>query len=156
MAGQTTEVLVGAGVLAVAAGFLFFAGESTGFGRGPSGTYELSARFRSAQGIALGTDVRLAGVKVGTVTGMVLDPKDFRARVNFTVDDKIELPDDSRAAVSSDGLLGGSYLELDPGGSITNFAPGDEIENTQSSVSLIALLLKFVGSGSDGASKSSG
>jgi len=150
MSQNTTEVIVGAGVLAVAAGFLIFAGQATGFGTGASGSYELSARFRSAQGIALGTDVRLAGVKVGAVTSMELNPKDFRADVRFSVIDPIELPDDTRVAIASDGLLGGSYVELLPGGSPFNFAPGDEIENTQSSVSLISLLLKFA-SGDGGA-----
>lgn len=144
MAENTTEVLVGAGVVLVAAGFLVFAGQATGFGQGPGSTYELSARFRSAQGVALGTDVRLAGVKVGAVTGMVLNPTDFRADVKFSVDNTIELPDDTRAAISSDGLLGGAYLELQPGGSPFNLEPGAEIEDTQGAVSLISLLLKFV------------
>lgn len=142
-----TEVLVGAAVMAVAVGFFFYAAGSTG--SGPSGgSYTLTASFRSADGIAVGTDVRLAGVQVGTVTAMTLNPETFRAETTFTMRDDVELPDDSAIAISSEGLLGGNFVEILPGGSPFTYAPGDQIMDTQGSVSLVTLLMRFV-SGSD-------
>lgn len=143
MSENTTEVLVGGAVLAVAIGFLVYAGQATGLSGGQS-EYELAASFRSADGVDLGTDVRMAGVKVGRVTGIELDPTTYRASTVFTVQEGIEVPDDSAVAVSSEGLLGGNYVEILPGGSPFYFQPGDEIEFTQGSVSLVSLLMKFV------------
>ncbi|SRR6056297_443705 len=142
-AENTTEVLVGGAVLALAAGFMIYAGQLTGMTSTQS-EYELSASFRSADGVDVGTDVRLAGVKIGRVTDIVLDPETYRAYTVFTVRDGIEVPDDSAVAVSSEGLLGGNYVEILPGGSPFYFAAGDEIEFTQGSVSLVGLLMKFV------------
>ena len=146
MSENKTEVIVGGLVLAAAAGFLFYAAQMTGLSTGQS-EYELNASFRSADGVDVGTDVRLAGVKVGRVTDVSLDPETYRAETRFTVRDGIEVPDDSASAVSSEGLLGGNYVEILPGGSPFYFAAGDEIEFTQGSVSLIALLMKFVAGG---------
>ncbi|MEM8632458.1 MAG: outer membrane lipid asymmetry maintenance protein MlaD [Pseudomonadota bacterium] len=143
MAESATEVIVGGAVLAVAAGFLAYAAQSTGATETRSGSYELVASFRSAQGVSVGTDVRLAGVKVGTVTSMDLNPQTYRADVTFTVDEAIAVPDDSAAVVASEGLLGGTYLELNPGGSPFNYEAGDEVLDTQGSVSLISLLAQF-------------
>ena len=144
-----TEVLVGAAVLAVATGFFFYAASSSG--SGPSGgTYPMAAAFRSAEGIAVGTEVRLAGVRVGTVTAMTLDPMTFRAETTFSLREDILLPDDSAITIASEGLLGGSFVEIIPGGSPFNYAPGDRITDTQSSVSLVTLLMRFVtGDGSE-------
>lgn len=147
MSESTTEVIVGGAVLAVAIGFLVYAGQATGFSGG-SAEYPLNASFRSADGVSVGTDVRMAGVKVGRVTEIELDPATFRARTAFTVSEGIEVPDDSAVAISSEGLLGGNYVEILPGGSPFSFEAGDEIEFTQGSVSLVSLLMKFV-SGED-------
>jgi len=138
-----TEVLVGAAVMAVAVGFFLYAAGSTD--AGPSGgSYALSASFRSADGISVGSEVRLAGVRVGTVTGMALNPDTFRAETSFTLREDIVLPDDSAIAISSEGLLGGNFVEIIPGGSPFPYAPGDQIMDTQGSVSLITLLMRFV------------
>jgi len=145
MSHNTTEVLVGGAVLAAAIAFAVYAGQTTGLGRSTSG-YELRASFRSLEGITVGTDVRLAGVKIGTVTGVTLNPETYRADTRFTVTKGIEVPDDSAVVVSSEGLLGGNFVEIMPGGSPFYFEPGQEIEDTQGAVSLISLLLKFVGS----------
>ena len=144
-----TEVLVGAAVLAVATGFFFYAASSSC--SGPSGgTYPMAASFRSAEGIAVCTEVRLAGVRVGTVTAMTLDPMTFRAETTFSLREDILLPDDSAITIASEGLLGGSFVEIIPGGSPFNYAPGDRITDTQSSVSLVTLLMRFVtGDGSE-------
>lgn len=141
------EIATGGLVLAAAVGFFFYA-------TGPGGSttadsYELIAAFRSAEGISVGTEVRLAGVRIGAVTGMDLNPQSFLAETRFSIDPSIILPDDSAIAISSEGLLGGSFVEIIPGGSLFNLEPGGEILDTQSSVSLLTLLLRFVG-GSEG------
>ena len=147
MSAVRTETFVGAAVVAVAAGFLLYGAQFSNVG-GDTGGYGLTASFRSIEGISVGTDVRLAGVKIGSVTDVQLDPATFRATANFNVANGIELPDDSAVVISSEGLLGGNFVEILPGGSPFNFEAGDEIEDTQGSVSLISLLLKFVsGSG---------
>lgn len=150
MANQTTEVLVGGAVLAAAVGFFIYAAQVTGAGP-VGGAAGYSASFRSVEGIGVGTDVRLGGVKVGTVTALALNPKTFRADAAFTVDSGIRLPEDTAVVISSEGLLGGSFMELLPGGSPFDLEPGAEIEDTQSPVSLVNLLLKFVAGNEDAA-----
>jgi phospholipid/cholesterol/gamma-HCH transport system substrate-binding protein len=137
-----TEILVGGAVLAAALGFFVYAVSGSGLAR-PEG-YELTASFRSAEGITVGTEVRLAGVRVGTVTAMELNPETFRADTTFTVSETLDLPDDSAVAIASEGLLGGSFVEIIPGGSPFVLGPGEAILDTQSSVSLITLLMRFV------------
>ncbi len=148
MSENTTEVIIGTAVLAVAIGFLVYAGQVAGFAGGGD-SYKLTASFRSADGVDVGTDVRLAGVKVGRVTELALDPETYRADASFSVRNGIEVPDDSAVAISSEGLLGGNYVEILPGGSPFFFAPGDQIEFTQGSVSLVSLLMKFVAGDSE-------
>ncbi|MGY3437362.1 MULTISPECIES: outer membrane lipid asymmetry maintenance protein MlaD [unclassified Marinovum] len=146
MSENKTEVLVGGAVLAIALGFLIYAGQATGLSQGSSG-YPLTASFRSLEGILVGTDVRLAGVKIGTVTEVTLNAETYRADTVFTVKNDIQIPDDSAVAVAQEGLLGGNFVEIVPGGSPFYFEPGQEIEDTQGAVSLISLLLKFVSGG---------
>lgn len=148
MAENRAEVLAGAAVLAAAIGFLAYA--VGGSGLSPStGSYPLTASFRSVEGITPGSDVRLAGVKVGAITGLTLNPQTFYADATISIYNSILLPDDSTILISSEGLLGGNFVEIQPGGSSENFAPGAEIEDTQGSVSLMTLLMKFVTSSGD-------
>ena len=149
MAENQTEVLAGVAVLAAAFAFVIYAAQSTGMSGNPA-TYDLKASFRSVEGITLGSDVRMAGVKVGTITSLDLNPKTFFADATVSVQNGLLLPDDSAILISSEGLLGGNFIELVPGGSETNLEPGAEIEDTQGSVSLISLLLKFVSGGASG------
>lgn len=144
-----SEIFAGGAVLALALGFFAYATNVTDLGGGKAGQYELTASFRSVEGVSVGTDVRLAGVKVGTVTGLELNPATYRADARFSVAEGIVLPDDSTALVASEGLLGGTFLEIVPGGSPFDLAPGDEMLDTQGSVSLINLLMKFVTSSAD-------
>lgn len=144
MSENTSEVIAGGLVLAAAIGFLVYAGQGAGLTR-DGGSYMLKASFQSVEGITVGTDVRMAGVKVGTVTELKLNPQTFYADAEFTVRDAVALPDDSAVLVSSEGLLGGNFIELVPGGSLTNLEPGAEIEDTQGAISMIGLLMKFVG-----------
>jgi len=148
MAENTTEVIVGGAVLALAIGFGVYATQVAGLSGGTAG-YPLTASFRSAEGIQAGTDVRLAGVRIGSVTDVDLNPETYRAVTTFTVQDGLEIPDDSAVLVSSEGLLGGNFLEISPGGSAFFLAPGDEVLDTQGAVSLISLLLKYVSGGSE-------
>ena len=149
MSESTTEVITGAAVLAAAAGFLLYAAQFSDLGGGGAGSYELSASFRSVEGVSVGTDVRVGGVKVGRVTSVALDPATFRAETIFAIDDEIALPDDTAVIIASEGLLGGTFVELLPGGSPFNIEPGGEILDTQSSISLIQLLMRFVSGGEE-------
>ena len=136
-----TETVVGAAVLAIAAIFLFYALTSTGSRSiASSNGYALSAEFDSVEGIAVGTDVRLAGIKIGTVTGQTLNTESFQARLDFVIDKSVVLSDDSTAKVTSEGLLGGRYLALEPGGSDTKLADGGVINFTQGSVDMWTLI----------------
>lgn len=145
---HTTEVITGGAVLVAAVAFLIYAGQIVGLsGGGQVDSY--TASFRSADGISVGTDVRLAGVKVGQITGVTLNPQTFRADAAFSVSSDVALPDDTAVVIASEGLLGGSYVELQPGGSPFNLEPGAEIEDTQGSVSLVQLLMKFVSNSGD-------
>lgn len=151
MADNRAEVLAGAAVLAAALGFLVYAAQQTGNSLRTAGSYELTASFRSAEGVRVGTDVRLAGVKVGTVTALSLNPETFFADAVLTVQEQVVLPEDSAALISSEGLLGGNFVELVPGGALDNLPPGAEIEDTQGAVSVISLMMKFAGGGGGGA-----
>lgn len=146
MRESVTEVAVGALVIIVAGSFLAYAAQATGFARG-GGDMTLTASFRSVEGVSVGTDVRLAGVKIGSVTGMELNTQTYRADAVMTLSNDIPIPNDSSAVVASEGLLGGNFIEIVPGGSMDNFASGEEIVDTQGAVSLLQLLLTYVGGG---------
>jgi phospholipid/cholesterol/gamma-HCH transport system substrate-binding protein len=142
MQNSIVETLIGAAVIAVAVLFLAFAYTSTGSGA-VSG-YDVQAKFNRADGVNIGTDVRLSGIKVGTVSKMALDQKSYNAVVTISLARDVKLPDDSSVRITSEGLLGNQYLSIEPGGSMTMIMPGGEIENTQGSVDLIGLLGKAV------------
>lgn len=154
---ERAELWVGAAVLAVAAGFLVWSvGGSAGTLRA---SYPLVAQFPNVDGIQPGTEVRLAGVRIGRVGRVDLNRQTYLAKATLEIPDDIALPTDTAALIQSDGLLGGSYLELRPGGAAEMLAPGDEIEDVQGAVSLIALMLKFLDSQSsakDGAATDTG
>jgi phospholipid/cholesterol/gamma-HCH transport system substrate-binding protein len=138
MSRNLLETLLGAVVLIVALGFLLFAYNSSQVEQG--GGYQLIARFDKVDGLEPGSDVRISGIKVGTVIDQVLDSATYRAEVRFTLRDDIQLPADTSAAVVSNGLLGGKYLALVPGGDIEMLEPGGEIVLTQSAVNLEDLI----------------
>ena len=147
MRGVWAEFIIGTGVLIVAIGFAVVGFQSGGWGS-TNDSYVLNASFRSIEGVTVGTDVRLAGVKVGKVSGISLNSESFRADVKISVDLSVELPDDSAILIASEGLLGGNFVEIQPGGSPFNFVAGDMIMDTQGSVSLLNLLMKFASGGS--------
>ena len=139
MRGNVIEVVIGAVVLVVAALFLAFAYRTSQF-RTASGGYEVTADFSRIDGIHQGSDVRISGIKVGTVVADELDPKTYLARIRMSIDPAVQLPDDTVAQVTSSGLLGDKYMSLAPGGSDTMIPPGGKIQYTQSSVSLENLI----------------
>ena len=151
MGGNLVETLIGAVVLAVAGVFLFFA--YTKADLASIDGYELKARFEKIDGISVGSDVTMAGIKIGTVTGQDLDPTSYLAIVRLSIRNDIKLPLDSSIKVSSAGLLGDQYLAISPGADSAMLAQGDEIEYTQGAVDLTELIGKAIySSGSGGAS----
>jgi phospholipid/cholesterol/gamma-HCH transport system substrate-binding protein len=139
---NVAELVAGAVVLVVALGFLGYAVANTGHQVG--GGYPLHARFDRIDGLSVGSDVRLAGVKVGSVEATNIDPKTFQAVVTFTVASDLKLPQDSSAQISSNGLLGGEFLAVVPGGDEATIPPGGTVTITQGAVGLEELLGKFI------------
>ena len=138
MSRNLLETLLGAIVLIVAIGFLLFAYNTSQVKE--DGGYELIARFEKVDGLERGSDVRISGINVGTVLDQTLDPETYRAEVRFSLREDIQLPADTSAAVVSNGLLGGKYLALIPGGDIEMLEPGGEVTLTQSAVNLEDLI----------------
>jgi phospholipid/cholesterol/gamma-HCH transport system substrate-binding protein len=136
------EIIVGTFVLFCAAFFFFDSFKNAKVGT-ISG-YHLIAKFEDAGGIASGSDVKISGVKIGTVEGQLLDEKDFRAVLRMNIGNNIKLPSDSSVKIASEGLLGGKFLSITPGGDEENLKDGDEITFTQSSVNFEDLLGKFI------------
>ena len=139
MNNTSVEAAIGALVIVVAATFFIFAYATSGQG-GVSGGYTLLAEFDNVAGVNTGTDVRLAGIKVGTVTGQSLDPKSYQARLSMAINQAVKLSDDSSARVTSEGLLGSTFIALEPGGSETMLADGGQIINTQGAVDIWSLV----------------
>lgn len=139
-ASARVETIVGAAVIALAVGFFFYASKTAGIGSGVAGGYKVVAEFDNAEGINIGTDVRLAGIKIGTVTGQSLNAENYMARVEMTLDPKISLSDDTAAKISSEGLLGGKFIAMEPGGSETKLAEGSMMTLTQGAVDIWSLI----------------
>jgi phospholipid/cholesterol/gamma-HCH transport system substrate-binding protein len=148
MAGNFVETLIGAVVLVVAAVFLVFAYNKADV-RTVTG-YPLMARFEKVDGVSIGTDVMLGGIKIGTVSDQRLDTKEYVAVLELSISNDIQLPDDSAIKITSDGLLGGKYLSIQPGGSEEYLESGGEIIFTQGSVDLTELIGKAIYSGQGG------
>ena len=142
MRHNVIETVMGAVVLVVAALFLFFSYTASGV-RTVSG-YHVTAKFDRVDGISVGSDVRMSGIKVGTVTDQRLDPKTYLAVLGMNIDSKIKLPTDSSAEIISAGLLGERYLALVPGGAPDMIPDGGEIRYTQAPVSLEALIGQLI------------
>jgi len=139
-AEQWAETAVGALVLVAAGGFLTYALSHTGGLGRAGGGYELIARFGDVGSLAPGADVRVAGVKVGSVAGIALDPKTYLAETRITIQSGVKLPSDSTIKITPDGLLGGEHLVVAPGGAPDNMKPGGEFQNAQGAVDLFGLI----------------
>ncbi len=137
MNSRTREVLIGAAVVMVGAAMLVHSYGRTG--RADVNGYDLVARFDKADGLGIGGDVRLSGVKVGRVTGQKLDDR-YRAVITMRVAGQVALPEDSAALIQTDGLLGAKYIALQPGADDANLTPGQELRYTQGAVNVQDLL----------------
>ena len=142
MKRNVIETVLGAVVLLVAGVFLVFAYNSADLR--PIAGYQVTARFNAVDGLTVGSDVRVGGVKIGSVVGQKIDIADYRAVVTMTIKPEIRLPEDTVAAVAAEGLLGGKYIRLDPGGSEARLADGGEFQNTRDIVSLEEMLGKVI------------
>lgn len=132
------ETCVGALVLISAVGFIVYAlGASD---RLQPGGYEVAARFGQVGSLAPGAAVRVAGVKIGSVESVSLDPKTFFAVVRLDLDPAIKIPIDSSVKIASDGLFGGAHVAIEPGGSAASLAPGGEFQNTQGAIDLLGII----------------
>lgn len=144
MSKNLVETLVGAIVIIIAAAFLYSAYKTTDVGVGLGSGYSLSAKFDRADGLNLGSDVKVGGIKVGKVIGQSLDEKNYQAIISMTINDEVKLPSDTTAEIIGNGLLGEKYVALIPGADDEKLSDGGIIEYTQSAVSLESLIGKFI------------
>ena len=142
MGRSLVETVMGAVVLLIAGFFLVFAYNSSDLR--PVQGYPVLAKFNAVDGLEDGSDVRMGGVKIGSVIDARIDPEDYRAVVTMSIVSELKLPVDTRASISSDGLLGGKYVELKPGNAKDTIPTGGEIERTDDVVNIEALLSKAI------------
>jgi phospholipid/cholesterol/gamma-HCH transport system substrate-binding protein len=140
------ETAIGALVVAVAVAFLAFAYLRTG--SGSLSGYDLNARMPKVDGLGVGTDVRLAGIKIGSVTDLTLDPKTYLVTVHMNIRDDIKVPSDSSVLVTSSGLLGSQYLSITPGGDDKMMVAGAYFDNAQGSIDVMNLIGRVATGGS--------
>jgi phospholipid/cholesterol/gamma-HCH transport system substrate-binding protein len=139
MKNNLLESLIGFVVILIA--IIFFVYSYTMMGnKNSSKTYEITAVFNEVSGLMSGSDVRLSGIKIGSVTSQTLNADTFDAVVSMQINNDIKIPTDSSAKISAEGLLGGNYISIEPGGSDEILSDGDVIEFTQGSIDLIGLL----------------
>jgi phospholipid/cholesterol/gamma-HCH transport system substrate-binding protein len=112
-----------------------------------SDAYALSANFDNISGISSGADVKMSGVKIGTVAKTGIDTQNYQAQTTLMIQDNIKIPNDSAVKITSDGLLGGSHIIIEAGSSADMMKQGDSFIYTQSAVSLMDLLSRAVFSG---------
>lgn len=154
MKRNVIETVLGAVVLAVALVFLVFSYSTANIGS-VSG-YNITANFSGIGGLGIGDPVEISGVKIGSVTAVDLDPESYLARVTMSIDPSVKLPDDTAALISSTSLLGGKYMELQPGASEDMLAPNGRIQYTQAPQNLEQLLGQFIFSMNDGKKEDGG
>jgi phospholipid/cholesterol/gamma-HCH transport system substrate-binding protein len=138
MGRNMVETLMGAVVLIVAALFLVFAYSRADVGEVKG--YTLRASFDRVDGVKPGADVRISGIKVGSVLSQKLNSETYLAEMRISIDPSVKLPKDSAAKILMSGLLGDTYISLSPGGADDMLKDGDEIQYTQGSVDIISLV----------------
>ena len=142
MKRNIVETMLGAVVLAVAFVFLGFSYSTANVGSVDG--YEVSANFSGTGGLVVGDDVQISGVKIGTVSRIELDPVTYLARVHLSVNPAIKIPEDTAALISSESLMGGKYVSLEPGAAEDYIEDGGRIQYTQAPQNLEQLLGKFI------------
>lgn len=138
------ETTVGFAVLAIALFFFVFAYSRGTNSASHAGGYVIKANFQSVEGIITGSDIMIAGIKIGEVKNITLDNDSFVAKMELTINKNVKLPTDSQAIVASSGLLGGKYIMITPGADETILNENDQIKMTQSSVNLESLIGKLI------------
>jgi phospholipid/cholesterol/gamma-HCH transport system substrate-binding protein len=136
------ETVLGAVALVVAGMFLVFAYSIADL-KAVTG-YEIKATFLKVGGLERGSDVRISGIDVGTVTGQALNPQTFQAQVTMSIEPGVTLPTDTEASIVSDGLLGGKYVNLVPGSASEQIAAGGVIAKTRDYISLEGLVGQII------------
>ncbi|MGE4312845.1 MAG: outer membrane lipid asymmetry maintenance protein MlaD [Pseudobdellovibrionaceae bacterium] len=136
------ETLLGAFVLGIALAFLIFSLRMSNVSA--STGYSINADFSGTGGLKIGDTVQISGVKIGTVTDVTLQPESYLARVTMDIEDDVKIPEDTAALISSESLLGGRYLQLEPGASDTFLEDGGRIIFTQAPQNLEQLLGQFI------------
>lgn len=139
---KPVETIMGIVVLLVAVLFLLFAYRVSDL-QVVKG-YELNAKFFKVGGLSVGSDVRINGVKIGTVTSQKLSPEDYMVDVVLSISSEIKLPEDSIVSITNDGLMGNKFVKIEPGQSKTTLNAGDEIKKTQDFETLEDLIGKFI------------
>jgi phospholipid/cholesterol/gamma-HCH transport system substrate-binding protein len=145
MGRKGIETLVGVFVLLGLIAVVFLALKAANlasFNTGP--TYAITARFDNIGGLKVRAPVKSAGVTVGRVTAIALDPQSYQGRVTMELDASVKFPADTSAKILTSGLLGDQYIGLEPGGSDKNLGAGDQIRMTQSAVVLENLIGQFL------------
>ena len=142
MGRSVIETVMGGVVLIVAAMFVGIAFQS-GTVSAPAG-YQVIAEFDDASGLGPGSEVRMSGVKIGTVHSQELDPETYFAVVTLNISESIKLPGDTSARIIADGLLGSNFIALEPGGDEEMIPAGGEITFTQGSINVVDLLGRFI------------
>lgn len=143
------ETVLGILVILVAGLFVYYAEQRLSVR--PQQGYTLTATFLKSGGLESGNDVRINGIKVGSVTGIELTP-DYTARVTLNVKESVKLPSDTVAAIVSDGLMGGIFLQLEPGKAADALKDGDTIKQTRDFKSLENMIgdVIFLATGKEG------
>jgi phospholipid/cholesterol/gamma-HCH transport system substrate-binding protein len=145
MGKKSIEVLVGEFVLLGIAGLVLLALKAANLGTFSSGdTYTLLAKFDNIGGLKVRAPVRSAGVTVGRVASITLDPKTYQGVVRMQVERGVQFPADSSARILTSGLLGDQYVGIEAGAEEKSFSPGDTIKQTQSAVVLESLIGQFL------------
>jgi len=146
MGKRSIETLVGLFVLLGILGLLFLALKAANLGSFTSSgdNYTLIAKFDNIGGLKVRAPVRSAGVTVGRVTSITLDPKTYQGVVKLDMQRGVQFPNDSSARILTSGLLGDQYVGLEAGAEEKVFAPGDTIKSTQSAVVLESLISQFL------------
>ncbi len=142
MKRNVIETIMGAVVLLVAIVFVAVAFSTSDVGAVHG--YQVVADFDDASGLRPGTEVRMSGIKVGTVSQQTIDPATYFARITMTIDDAIKLPLGTSARVVPDGLLGANFVVLEPGGEDEMIEAGGKIEYTQGAINVVDLLGRFI------------
>ena len=142
MKRNVIETVLGGVVILVAGLFLVFAylGSDVRSVKG----YKVIAKFDAIDGLSVGSDVRIGGVKIGNVVDQMIDSDDFRAVVTLVILPEVKLPVDTKASITSAGLLGTKYVKLEPGGADEKIPGGGQIQQTKSVISLEEMLVKVI------------